>query len=70
MLARAENYPRLGALFACAALGGAIMPWLTGIFSTRFHGLQAGLIVPAIGACFLLAISPFVTAKPASPTEA
>jgi MFS transporter, FHS family, glucose/mannose:H+ symporter len=57
MLARTGNHPRLGSLFACASLGGAILPWLTGIFSTQFHGLRAGLIVPTVGACLLLLLS-------------
>jgi MFS transporter, FHS family, glucose/mannose:H+ symporter len=64
MLSRIGNHPRLGALFACASLGGAILPWLTGIFSTRFHGLRAGLIVPAVGACVLLLLSASFAAKP------
>ncbi len=54
LLARTGNHPRLGAIFAWASLGGAILPWLTGIFSTRFHGLRAGLIVPAVGTSLLL----------------
>jgi FHS family glucose/mannose:H+ symporter-like MFS transporter len=64
MLSRIGNHPRLGALFACASLGGAVMPWLTGIFSTQFHGLRAGLIVPAVGACLLLLLSASFTGKP------
>jgi FHS family glucose/mannose:H+ symporter-like MFS transporter len=70
MLAHSENHPRLGALFACASLGGAIMPWVTGIFSTHFHGLRAGLIIPATGACVLLILSPIITAKPTTQAEA
>jgi MFS transporter, FHS family, glucose/mannose:H+ symporter len=64
MLSRIGNHPRLGALFACASLGGAVLPWLTGIFSTQFHGLRAGLIVPAVGACLLLLLSTSFAAKP------
>jgi fucose permease len=64
LLARTGNHARLGALFATASLGGAILPWLTGIVSTQFHGLRAGLIVPAIGAALLLFLSTIVTAKP------
>jgi fucose permease len=64
MLARTGNHPRLGSLFACASLGGAILPWLTGIFSTQFHGLRVGLIVPAAGACLLLFLSTALTRKP------
>ena len=64
MLARTGNHPRLGALFACASLGGAVLPWLTGILSTQFHGLRVGLIVPAVGACLLLLLSTALTRKP------
>jgi len=63
MLARTGNHPRLGPLFACASLGGAVLPWLTGIFSTLFHGLRVGLIVPAAGACLLLVLSTALTKK-------
>jgi fucose permease len=63
MLARTGNHPRLGPLFACASLGGAVLPWLTGIFSTLFHGLRVGLIVPAVGACLLLFLSTALTKK-------
>jgi FHS family glucose/mannose:H+ symporter-like MFS transporter len=63
MLARTGNHPRLGALFACASLGGAIMPWMTGIFSTQFHELRAGLLIPAVGVCLLLILSPAVTGR-------
>jgi MFS transporter, FHS family, glucose/mannose:H+ symporter len=64
MLARTGNHPRLGSLFACASLGGAVLPWLTGVFSTQFHGLRAGLIVPTVGACVLLLISTAFSRKP------
>jgi FHS family glucose/mannose:H+ symporter-like MFS transporter len=64
MLARTGNHPRLGSFFACASLGGAVLPWLTGIFSTQFHGLRVGLIVPASGACMLLLLSNALTKKP------
>jgi MFS transporter, FHS family, glucose/mannose:H+ symporter len=69
ILARTGNHPRLGALFACASLGGAVLPWLTGIFSTQFHGLRVGLIVPAAGACLLLFLSAALTRKPITHVE-
>ena len=70
MLARTGNHPRLGSLFACASLGGAILPWLTGIFSTQFHGLRIGLIVPAAGACLLLLLSTALAREPIVHQEA
>jgi MFS transporter, FHS family, glucose/mannose:H+ symporter len=63
MLARTGNHKRLGPLFASASLGGAVLPWLTGVCSTYLHGLRAGLIVPAAGAAFLLLLSGITTAK-------
>jgi len=64
LLARTGNHAKLGEIFATASLGGAILPWLTGIVSTQFHGLRTGLIVPAIGAALLLFLSATITAKP------
>ena len=64
LLARTGNHARLGALFATASFGGATLPWLTGVFSTHFHGLRAGLLVPAAGATLLLFLSAILTAKP------
>ncbi|MGF7182734.1 MFS transporter [Tunturiibacter psychrotolerans] len=63
MLARTGNHKRLGPLFASASLGGAVLPWLTGLCSTYLHGLRAGLVVPAAGAALLLLLSGFTTAK-------
>ncbi len=70
LLARTGNHARLGALFATASFGGATLPWLTGIFSTHFHGLRAGLLVPSAGAVLLLLLSAIITAKPNAPSEA
>jgi FHS family glucose/mannose:H+ symporter-like MFS transporter len=70
LLARTGNHARLGALFATASLGGATLPWLTGVVSTQFHSLRTGLIVPAAGATVLLFLSTIITAKPAPPSEA
>lgn len=63
LLARTGSHAKLGVLFACASLGGAILPWLTGAVSTHFHGLRAGLLVPAVGAILLLFLSSVLTAK-------
>ena len=70
LLVRTGNHARLGALFAVASLGGATLPWLTGVFSTWLHGLRAGLLVPAIGAVLLLLLSTVITAKSPLPSEA
>lgn len=68
-IARIGNHPRLGALFACASLGGATLPWFTGIISTQFHGLRAGLTVPAVGACLLILLSTALARTPFIPEE-
>ena len=70
LLARTGNHARLGALFATASLGGATLPWLTGVVSTEFHNLRTGLIVPAAAAALLLFLSTILTAKPTPPSEA
>ena len=63
-LARTGNHPRLGRVFAAASIGGAVLPWLTGVVSTEFHGLRAGLAVPATGAVLLLLLSVVIANKP------
>lgn len=63
MLARTGNHKELGPLFASASLGGAVLPWLTGLCSTYFHGLRAGLVVPAVGAAVLLLLSGITSAQ-------
>lgn len=68
-LARTGNHPRLGPVFAAASLGGATLPWLTGVVSTQFHGLRAGLVVPAAAVGLLLLLSAGITGTPASSVE-
>ncbi len=70
LLARTGKHARLGPLFATASFGGASLPWLTGVLSTQFHGLRAGLIVPAAGATLLLFLSTIVTARSPRSSEA
>jgi MFS transporter, FHS family, glucose/mannose:H+ symporter len=70
LLARTGNHANLGALFAAASFGGASLPWLTGVFSTQFHNLRTGFLVPAAGAALLLVLSPILTANGApSPND-
>jgi MFS transporter, FHS family, glucose/mannose:H+ symporter len=70
MLARTGNHKRLGPLFASASVGGAVLPWITGVYSTQFHNLRAGLVVPATGAVLLLILSGVITAKPVTSSQA
>jgi FHS family glucose/mannose:H+ symporter-like MFS transporter len=69
LLARTGNHPNLGPLFSLATIGGATLPWLTGVVSTRFGDLRAGLAVPAICATLFLAVSPIITAKALTTAE-
>jgi MFS transporter, FHS family, glucose/mannose:H+ symporter len=63
LLARTGNHAKLGPLFACASIGGATLPWMTGVVSTHLHGLRAGLLIPAIGAVLLLVLSTAITSR-------
>jgi len=58
LLERTGRHPRLGQLFAFASLGGASLPWLTGVVSTHFRSLRAGLLVPMAGILLLLLLAP------------
>ena len=60
LLARTGNHPRVGKVFACASLGGTILPWLTGVLSTHFHSLRIGFATPAGGAALMLLLSLFL----------
>jgi FHS family glucose/mannose:H+ symporter-like MFS transporter len=45
-----ERSRRIGAvMFALAGMGGATLPWLVGITSTRTGSLRAGLLIPLAG---------------------
>jgi FHS family glucose/mannose:H+ symporter-like MFS transporter len=46
-----------GWVFACAALGGAILPWATGKISTTYSTLHSGLMIPLAALFSLLMLS-------------
>jgi fucose permease len=46
-----------GPLYAAGGLGGAVMPWVVGAFSSMFGDLRAGLAVPLAALTMLLALS-------------
>ena len=69
LLARTGSHPGLGPLFASASLGGATLPWFTGIVSTHFSSLRVGFAVPATAALLLLLLSVGITSKPARKAE-
>jgi fucose permease len=57
MLGRVSDHRNTGWVFAMTASGGAVLPWLTGLVSTRTGSLRAGFFVPlaALAAILLLA---------------
>ena len=48
--------PIASMMFALAGLGGAVLPWIVGVISTRFDSLQLGLLVPLAGALACLVL--------------
>ncbi len=53
-LARAGRSRHAGWSFACAGLGGAILPWMTGIVSSTSGSLRIGFLVPVLAIAILL----------------
>lgn len=46
---------RVGSLmFTLSNVGGGVLPWMAGVFSTRFGTLKAGLAVPLLGSAAML----------------
>jgi fucose permease len=43
-----------GGIFAIGNLGGAVLPWLVGLLSTRSGSLRLGFVVPLVGAMSML----------------
>lgn len=46
LLARVSDHRNTGWVFAVCASGGAVLPWLTGLVSTRTNSLRLGFAVP------------------------
>lgn len=61
MLARLADHRNTGWVFATCASGGAVLPWLTGLFSSSLGSLRAGFAVPlaALSIILLLAIGEY-----------
>lgn len=57
-----------GWMFAAAGLGGATLPWLVGVLSTRFGSLRAGLMVPLAG-CMAMVTLLLVIIRPLPPAQ-
>lgn len=54
LLARVMGTNEGAPVFFLAGVASALMPWMTGVLSTRFGSIRAGLAVPAGGAALML----------------
>jgi FHS family glucose/mannose:H+ symporter-like MFS transporter len=54
MLTRLRDHRKTGVVFAVCASGGAVLPWVTGLVSTRTGSLRLGFAVP-VGALVVIA---------------
>lgn len=57
MLARVKDHRNTGWVFAVTASGGAVLPWLTGLISTRSGSLRIGFVVPVAALAVILALA-------------
>ncbi|HLJ79348.1 MAG TPA: MFS transporter [Acidobacteriaceae bacterium] len=57
MLARVADTRNTGWVFATTASGGAVLPWLTGLFSTKAGSLRFGFTVPAAALALILLLA-------------
>ena len=57
MLARVNDHRNTGWVFAMTASGGAVLPWLTGLVSTRTGSLRAGFLVAVAALVAILALA-------------
>ena len=57
LLARVRDHRNTGWVFAVTASGGAVLPWLTGLVSTRTGSLRAGFAVPAVALAAILVLA-------------
>ena len=54
MLRQAGGLRGMGWILACGPVGGALLPWLSGVASTRLGGIRSALYVPCIAVVLLL----------------
>jgi len=60
---------RIGSvMFTLSNLGGGLLPWVVGVYSTRFGTLKAGLLVPLLGSIVMFAILLGKWARPEAPS--
>ena len=54
----------MGPLFAMGGLGGATLPWVVGLTSTRTGSLQSGLVVPLVALAGIMALHAAASRRP------
>ncbi|HZZ41190.1 MAG TPA: MFS transporter [Acidobacteriaceae bacterium] len=71
LLARVSDHRNTGWVFAMCASGGAILPWLTGLVSTRTGSLRLGfaVAVAAVAAILVLALLENAILRRSEPVE-
>jgi len=57
MLAQVIDRRHTGMVFAVCASGGAVLPWMTGLVSTRSGSLRTGFAVAVVAATVLLVLA-------------
>lgn len=57
LLARVSDDRNTGWVFATCAGGGAVLPWLTGLFSTQTGSLRISFAVPAVALAVILLLA-------------
>ena len=57
MLARVRDHRNTGWVFAVTASGGAVLPWLTGLVSTRTGSLRLGFAVAVVAVAAILVLA-------------
>jgi fucose permease len=57
MLARVRDHRNTGWVFAVTASGGAVLPWLTGLVSTRTGSLRIGFAVGVVAVAAILVLA-------------
>ncbi len=57
MLARLSDHRQTGWVFAMCGSGGAVLPWLTGLISTRSASLRVGFAVPVAAVAMILVLA-------------
>jgi MFS transporter, FHS family, glucose/mannose:H+ symporter len=57
MLARLADHRHTGWVFATCASGGAVLPWLTGLFSTNTGSLRVGFGVSVVALALILLLA-------------